>query len=104
MAQVGIIGTAVIEILFGLLIQRVGKAALDRVLPPIVTGSMAIVIGIALAGAALGMAGANWLVAFITLIVTVVFSVYLQGRGLLGMLPICWARSSAIWSRSPLAW
>jgi uracil permease len=87
-AQVGIIGTAVIEILFGLLIQRVGKAALDRVLPPIVTGSMAIVIGIALAGSALGMAGANWLVAFITLIVTVVFSVYLQGRGLLGMLPI----------------
>ncbi len=87
-AQVGILGTAVIEILLGLLIQRVGKAALDRVLPPVVTGSMAIVIGIALAGSALGMAGANWLVAFITLIVTVAFSVYLQGRGLLGMLPI----------------
>ncbi len=87
-AQVGILGTAVIEILLGLLIQRVGKAALDRVLPPVVTGSMAIVIGIALAGSALSMAGANWLVAFITLIVTVAFSVYLQGRGLLGMLPI----------------
>lgn len=87
-AQVGILGTAVIEILLGLLIQRVGKAALDRYLPPIVTGSMAIVIGIALAGSALGMAGANWAVAFITLIVTVGFSVYLQGRGLLGMLPI----------------
>ncbi|OQA45515.1 MAG: Uracil permease [Chloroflexi bacterium ADurb.Bin325] len=87
-AQVGILGTAVIEILLGLLIQRVGKAALDRYLPPVVTGSMAIVIGIALAGSALGMAGANWAVAFITLIVTVGFSVYLQGRGLLGMLPI----------------
>ncbi len=87
-AQVGILGTAVIEILLGLLIQRVGKAALDRVLPPVVTGSMAIVIGIALAGSALGMAGANWLIAFITLIITVAFSVYLQGRGLLGMLPI----------------
>jgi uracil permease len=88
LAQVGIIGTAVIEILFGLLIQRAGKAALDRVLPPVVTGTMAIVIGIALAGAALNMASANWLVAFITLIITVAFSVYLQGRGLLGMLPI----------------
>ena len=34
------------------------------------------------------MAGANWVVAFITLIVTIAFSVYLQGKGLIGMLPI----------------
>ncbi len=57
--QVGIILTAVFEILIGLLIMRIGKAALDRVLPPIVTGSMAMVIGVALANAALGNAG-NW--------------------------------------------
>ncbi len=88
LVQVGIIGTAVFEILIGLLIMRVGKAALDRVLPPVITGSVAIVIGIALAGAALNMAGAHWGVAFITLVATVLFSVYLQGRGLLGMLPI----------------
>ncbi|MGB4869318.1 MAG: solute carrier family 23 protein [Candidatus Promineifilaceae bacterium] len=88
LVQVGIIGTAVFEIHIGLLIMRVGKAALDRVLPPVITGSVAIVIGIALAGAALNMAGAHWGVAFITLIATVLFSVYLQGRGLLGMLPI----------------
>lgn len=86
--QVGILGTAVVEILAGLLIMRVGKAALDHVLPPIITGSVAIVIGVALAGAALGMAGANWTVALITLVITIVFSVYLQGRGLVGMLPI----------------
>jgi len=88
LVQVGIIGTAVFEILIGLLIMKIGKAALDKILPPIITGSMAIVIGIALAGAALGMASNNWLVAFITLIATVLFSVYLQGKGLLGMLPI----------------
>jgi uracil permease len=88
LAQVGIIGTGILEILMGLLIMRIGKAALDKALPPIVTGSIAIVIGIALSGAALNMAGANWLVAFITLIFTIVFSVYLQGKGLLGMLPI----------------
>jgi uracil permease len=95
--QVGILLTAVFEILVGLLIMRVGKAALDRVLPPIVTGSMAMVIGIALAGAALGnagnwaapeIAGKSWTVAFITLIATILFSVYLRGKGLLGMLPI----------------
>lgn len=88
LVQVGIIGTGLFNILMGLLIMRIGKAALDKVLPPIVTGSVAIVIGIALAGAALNMASANWLVAFVTLIITILFSVYLQGRGLLGMLPI----------------
>jgi uracil permease len=99
-AQVGIIGTAVIGILIGLLIMAVGKAALDKVLPPIVTGSVAIVIGVALAGAALTQAGGIavgappefmwrfWSVSFITLFSTVIFSVYLQGKGLIGMLPI----------------
>lgn len=88
LVQVGIIGTGIINILVGLLIMRLGKAALDRILPPIVTGSMAVVIGVALSGAALGMAGANWFVAFITLVSTILFSVYLRGKGLLGMLPI----------------
>ena len=98
--QVGIILTAVFEIAIGFLIMRIGKASLDRVLPPIVTGSMAMVIGVALAGAALNNAGGMsigvaadvawkfWTVAFITLIATILFSVYLQGKGLIGMLPI----------------
>ena len=100
LAQVGILGTAVVEILVGLLIVRLGKAALDRVLPPVITGSVAVVIGIALAyeaikmaaGAAVGgsveQATVHWLVAFITLFVTIAFSVYLQNRGFIGMLPI----------------
>jgi len=87
-AQVGILGTAIFEILIGLLIQRIGKERLDNILPPIITGSIAITIGIALAGSALNMASANWTIAFVTLLLTIVFSVYLQGRGLLGMLPI----------------
>ncbi len=98
--QVGIMLTAVCEILVGLLIMRIGKEGLDRILPPIITGSMAIVIGIALAGAALNNAGGSsvsapagevwkfWLVAFLTLVATILFSVYLQGKGLIGMLPI----------------
>ena len=103
-AQVGIVLTAVFEIVIGLLIMRVGKKALDRVLPPIVTGSVAITIGIGLAYAALKNSGGfdfgnnvwltpditwkHWLVASITLIATILFSVYLRGKGLLGMLPI----------------
>ncbi len=87
-AQVGIMGTGIVEILIGLLIMRIGKEALDKVLPPVITGSVAIVIGIALAGTALGMASQNWAVALITLVVTILFSVYLQGKGLIGMLPV----------------
>ena len=88
LVQVGIIGTGVLEILVGLVIMRVGKAAVDRVLPPVITGSIAVVIGVALAGAALDMAANHWAVAFATLLGTIAFSVYLRGRGLLGMLPI----------------
>jgi uracil permease len=96
-AQVGILLTGVFEIAIGFLIMRIGKASLDRILPPIITGSMAMVIGVALAGSALGNAGnwatpelawKTWVVAFITLTATIMFSVYLRGKGLLGMLPI----------------
>lgn len=88
LVQVGIIGTAILEILIGLFIMRIGKAALDQLLPPVITGSVALVIGVALAGVALNQASVNWGIAFVTLIATIIFSVYLQNKGLLGMLPI----------------
>ena len=88
LVQVGIVLTGVFNIIIGLIVQKVGKSALDRVLPAIITGSMAIVIGIALAGTALNDASNHWGVAFITLIATILFSVFLRGKGLLGMLPI----------------
>ncbi len=87
-AQGGIMLTGVVNILVGILIRYVGKEALDKILPPEVTGSVATVIGIALAFAALDMARAHWTVALITLLVTILFSVYLRGRGLIGMLPV----------------
>ena len=86
--QAGILATGVLNILVGFVIKKVGKAALDKVLPPIVTGSVAAVIGIGLGGAALGMAESNWTVSLITLFVTIVLSVYLANKGFLGMIPI----------------
>ena len=87
-AQVGIIGTGVVEILIGLLIMRIGKAALDKVLPPIITGYRGDRDrrGVSRCGAQYGRA--DWGIAIVTLFFTVMFSVYLQGKGLLGMLPI----------------
>jgi len=101
LAQVGIVGTAVVNVIVGFIVRSVGKARLDKVLPPVVTGSVAVVIGIALGKVALDMAtgscigcGAEgpesdwWTVALITLVVTIAFTVYLRGRGLIGMLPV----------------
>jgi len=87
-AQGGIVATALVSILAGLLIRWVGKDALDKVLPPIVTGSVAIVIGISLAKAALDMAAAHWGIALFTLMMTVLFSVYLRGKGFISMIPV----------------
>ena len=84
--QAGIVVTGLINIAIGFLIRAVGKQNLDKVLPPIVTGSVAAIIGFGLAFAALDLAGANWGIALLTLLVTVGFSAYL--RGFLGMLPV----------------
>ncbi len=86
--QAGIVVTGILNIIVGFIIRAVGKEAIDKVLPPIVTGSVAAIIGFGLAFAALDLAAANFTVAMITLLLTILFSVYLQGRGFIGMLPI----------------
>jgi uracil permease len=87
--QAGIVVTGLFNILIGLVIRALGKDKIDMVLPPIVTGSVAAIIGFGLAFAALGqMANANFLVSLVTLLVTILFSVYLQNRGFLGMIPV----------------
>jgi uracil permease len=87
--QAGIVVTGLLNIVLGLIIRAVGKEKIDMILPPIVTGSVAAIIGFGLAYAALGqMASANFLVALVTLLVTILFSVYLQNRGFLGMIPV----------------
>jgi uracil permease len=98
-AQAGIVCTGVINILVGLLVHYCGgKNFINRILPPVVTGSVACVIGFSLgytalqnaSGGAFGIVdnGSWWLVAFITLLATIFFSVFLRGKGFIGMLPI----------------
>jgi uracil permease len=98
--QAGFLVTGVINILVGLLIRLMGgKKALDIILPPVITGSVACTIGIGLGAAALGMASGTsggieggsvtwWMVSLITLVATICYSVYLQGKGFIGLLPI----------------
>ena len=98
--QAGFLATGILNVLVGLAIRMLGgKEKLDIILPAVVTGSVACTIGIGLGAAALNMASGVaggivggsvtwWTVAIITLLAAVLFSVYLQGKGFIGMLPI----------------
>ena len=85
-AQAGIIASGLVSIVAGLLIRKGGPGIVKRILPASVTGPVAMIIGLSLAGGAVAQAGGNWLIAGVTLIATILFSVYLKGT--LGQLPI----------------
>jgi uracil permease len=101
-AQFGIIMSGLVSVAAGLIIQRSGKETIDKVLPPTVTGSIAIIIGLSLAANAMTNAAAfpagiaegqavtagslAWIIAIITLVSTILYSVYLKGK--LSQLPI----------------
>jgi len=97
--QAGFIATGILNVLVGLLIRIAGgKKAIDVVLPPVVTGSVACTIGIGLGAAALNNASGYlvdpkgiptwWFIALVTLVASILYSVYLQGKGFIGLLPI----------------
>jgi uracil permease len=101
-AQFGIIMSGFVSIIAGYIIKKSGKAFIDKVLPATVTGSIAIIIGLSLSANAMGNASAipstvaegsqslatsfAWVIALITLISTILYSVYLKGK--LSQLPI----------------
>jgi len=95
-AQFGIICSGLVSIVAGLIVSRFGMKTIEKVLPPTITGSIALVIGLSLAGTALtgitsggssdAVVNNMWIVGLITLVATVVFSVYL--KGVFAQLPI----------------
>jgi uracil permease len=101
-AQFGIVMSGFVSIAAGIIIKRSGRKLIDKVLPPTITGSIAIIIGLSLAANAMTGAAAipdnvadtktalaqnmAWVIAIITLVSTIVYSVYLKGK--LSQLPI----------------
>ena len=91
-AQFGIIFSGLVSIAAGLVVRFVGRNAVEKVLPPAVTGPVAMIIGLSLAGNAMGDAMPNggtnwiWIVSLSTLLSTILFSKYL--KGFLGQLPL----------------
>lgn len=99
-AQFGIILSGLVSVAAGFLVRYSGKAAVEKVLPPTITGSIAMIIGLTLAGNALSDAAPKaadaatgifttswvWVVSLSTLFATILFSRYL--KGFLGQLPL----------------
>lgn len=99
-AQFGIIASGLVSVAAGFLVKVSGRNAVEKVLPATITGSIAMIIGLTLAGNALSDAapvltnpanfvsgsGWVWVVSLVTLLSTVFFSKYL--KGFLGQLPL----------------
>lgn len=101
-AQFGIIMSGFISIAAGLLIKFFGTKSVEKILPATITGPIAMIIGLTLAGNALsdaapkaladgavaGIVNGNWIwvVSLATLLSTILFSRYL--KGFLGQLPL----------------
>ncbi|MDD4212691.1 MAG: solute carrier family 23 protein [Bacilli bacterium] len=96
-AQFGIILSGLVSIAAGLLVKRYSMSMIEKVLPPTVTGSIAIIIGLSLAKTALENITNSyalgtemnlaWVIAFVALIVTILCSIFVR-KGTLGQLPI----------------
>lgn len=103
-AQFGIVMSGFVSIAAGLIVKQFGRDSIEKILPATITGPIAMVIGLTLAGTALSDAAsfggainapeaqaalaANmaWIVSLVTMISTIMFSVYL--KGFLGQLPL----------------
>ncbi|HPT84779.1 MAG TPA: solute carrier family 23 protein [Bacillota bacterium] len=96
-AQFGIVMSGLVSIVAGLIVKFSGPKAVEKVLPATITGPIAMIIGLTLAGNALkdaytpsasfaGPSGLIWLVSLATLLSTIFFSCYL--KGFLGQLPL----------------
>ena len=94
-AQFGIIMSGFVSIAAGLLVKKFGKDTIEKILPASITGPVSMIIGLTLAGNALGDAvssdgssvGTAWLiVSLVTLLSTIFFSKYL--KGFLGQIPL----------------
>ncbi|HEY8422969.1 MAG TPA: solute carrier family 23 protein [Thermoclostridium sp.] len=107
-AQFGIVMSGFVSIIAGFIVNRFGRDSIEKVLPASITGPIAMVIGLTLAGTALSDAASividssgtfsvaeadvalaknmAWIISLVTLLSTVLFSVYL--KGFMGQLPL----------------
>ena len=84
---VGGVFTALVQILAGFLLTKLGKERVDYYLPPYIVGTISIIIGLLLAGDAIGKSATNWEIAFLTLFVIIVWQLIFK-KNTISLYPI----------------
>lgn len=82
----GLVAVGAVYGIMSLLIRLRGVGFITRLFPPVVVGPVIMLIGLSLASTGVDMAKSNWLLAIVTLLTTVVVSLF--GKGLLRLIPI----------------
>ena len=82
----GLVAVGAVYGIMSALVRFRGVGFIARMFPPVVVGPVIMLIGLSLAGTGVGMAKENWLLAIISLITTVIVSMF--GKGLLRLIPI----------------
>ncbi len=85
-AQGGIFVAGIIYLIFALLIHFFGVQKILDFFPPVVNGSIIVIIGLMLAPTAINMAKTNWMLALVSFSVVAAVSVF--GRGFLQIIPV----------------
>ncbi|MBO4721335.1 MAG: uracil-xanthine permease [Muribaculaceae bacterium] len=82
----GFAGVALVYFIASALIKWRGTEFLSRLFPPVVVGPVIILIGLSLSGTAVDMSKSNWLLAIISLVVSI--SILTYARGLFKLIPV----------------
>ena len=82
----GFAGVALVYFIASALIKWRGTDFLSKIFPPVVVGPVIILIGLSLSGTAVDMSKSNWLLAIISLVVSIAILTY--ARGLFRLIPV----------------
>ena len=75
----GIVATGVILMLIGLVVQQIGIGWIEKIMPPVVTGAIVVIIGLNLAGVAKGQLAAQPVEGVITIAAILIIAVAFRG-------------------------
>ena len=82
----GLVAVGAVYGIMSALVRFRGVGFISRLFPPIVVGPVIMLIGLSLAGTGVDMAKGNWTLAIISLLTTIIVSLF--GKGLLRLIPI----------------
>lgn len=82
----GFAGVALVYFIASALIKWRGTDFLSHLFPPVVVGPVIILIGLSLSGTAVDMSKSNWLLAIISLVVSITILTY--ARGMFRLIPV----------------